>query len=401
MKVAILFRAVLSPDLTRPLIGGVESYVWELARLCLTLGHCPRVFQLSNEPRQLAFENVDFEALGNLNLWDDPPAISRLLHNASETWRNGEAGITVFALDHYSMRPANPRSIVVQHGVEFDLPLPPRPELDTRRKRFIRGVLESSALGRHFLHARQGNSVLRRQAYYRRQFSQVPFRVCVDHNYVNWLRTQPGYVGIDNYWVVPNFCRVISDSDLEKRLSAAETKKVLYARRFVHYRGVQLMLDILPALLRQHPDASFTFAGEGPLESRIMELASSDSRVRVTRYNPGDEATILADHDISVTPSLGSEGTTLAVAEAMGAGCGVVATDVGGITNMVISGYNGLLTKPTAESVAAGIDRMLCDVAFRRLCAKAGHDTAKRAFSIERWRLQWSEVLEHVGRLGE
>ena len=101
-------------------------------------------------------------------------------------------------------------------------------------------------------------------------------------------------------------------------------------------------------------------------------------------------------HDIVVVPSLGSEGTSLSVAEGMGAGCAVVATNVGGITNMIIDGYNGLLVMPTAAALTTALERVIADPELRQALGSKAYETAVRSFSLEVWEAKWRQVLEEV-----
>ena len=86
----------------------------------------------------------------------------------------------------------------------------------------------------------------------------------------------------------------------------------------------------------------------------------------------------------------------LSLAEAMGAGCAVVATGVGGMTNMVIDGYNGRLVEPQAEALTAVLHEVVTDRSQRQRLATRGAETAREAFALERWRARWSRVLDEV-----
>ena len=101
-------------------------------------------------------------------------------------------------------------------------------------------------------------------------------------------------------------------------------------------------------------------------------------------------------HHIAVVPSLASEGTSLSVVEAMGAGCAVVATCVGGITNMIIDGHNGLLVMPDPSSLHAALRTLIEDGTLRRDLATEARRCARTSFSLPVWRQRWRAVLEQV-----
>ena len=75
--------------------------------------------------------------------------------------------------------------------------------------------------------------------------------------------------------------------------------------------------------------------------------------------------------DIFVLPSL-YEGISLAIIEAMGTGLPIVASDVGGMPNMITDGADGLLCEPTAQSVAEKLEKLIENQELRiRLGQKA------------------------------
>ena len=159
------------------------------------------------------------------------------------------------------------------------------------------------------------------------------------------------------------------------------------------------MVAVAKELLRTAANVSFTFAGDGSDREWIAEQFRDCPRVTVQKYPSDAMHAVHLKHDISVVPSLGSEGTTLSVVEAMGAGCVVVASPVGGITNMVIDGFNGLLVAPTTQDVSERLRELLNNRNERIRLAETGYQTASSAFSIASWKRQWRRVLEHVARL--
>ena len=98
---------------------------------------------------------------------------------------------------------------------------------------------------------------------------------------------------------------------------------------------------------------------------------------------------MLLSHDIAVIPSLGSEGTSLSAIEAMSAGCAVVATCVGGLTNIIIDGYNGKLATPDEDELYEVLYKVITDGELRHRLAERAHTTVNESFSIDIWRERW------------
>jgi len=98
-------------------------------------------------------------------------------------------------------------------------------------------------------------------------------------------------------------------------------------------------------------------------------------------------------HDVAVIPSIGSEGTALSAIEAMAAGCAVIASDVGGLPNVIINGWNGLLISPESEALYGALKLLHDDRHTRRALAENAISVAYGAFSKERWERQWAAVI--------
>jgi glycosyltransferase involved in cell wall biosynthesis len=92
---------------------------------------------------------------------------------------------------------------------------------------------------------------------------------------------------------------------------------------------------------------------------------------------------VLADLTISVQPSL-SEALSNVVLESMAAGVPVVATRVGGMTEAVRDGENGLLVPPAdPDALADAVCRLLDAPTLAGRLAKAGRQSVER-YSMDR-----------------
>ncbi len=88
--------------------------------------------------------------------------------------------------------------------------------------------------------------------------------------------------------------------------------------------------------------------------------------------------------DISVVPTVWSEGTSLAAVEALCAGVPVVTTPVGGLANIVVPGFNGFITPPTGQAIAGAIAQ------YRNADVYRKHRNAalsmRESLGVDRWR---------------
>ena len=89
--------------------------------------------------------------------------------------------------------------------------------------------------------------------------------------------------------------------------------------------------------------------------------------------------------DILVLPSL-TEGTPMAVLEAMSIGVPIVASAVGGLPDFIETGVNGLLVNPGDVSALAGsMVTLKSDTALRERIAAEALKTIKDRFGIHDW----------------
>ena len=76
--------------------------------------------------------------------------------------------------------------------------------------------------------------------------------------------------------------------------------------------------------------------------------------------------------------------------------CAVVCTNVGGMTNIILDGYNGLMVNPEETALYKAIVSLIEDEALRDRLAQRGYETVKNAFSYEIWRSKWTQVLSDL-----
>jgi glycosyltransferase involved in cell wall biosynthesis len=139
--------------------------------------------------------------------------------------------------------------------------------------------------------------------------------------------------------------------------------------------------------LEKLPRGAYTavIVGDGPdrpaLEAEIGRLGL-DSFVQVVGER-NDVAERLAASDLFVLSSR-SEGLPLSILEAMAAGLPVVATNVGGVPELVLDGETGFLVPPgNPQSLAGAMERLLEDSALRRRLGAAGRLRVEEGFHLE------------------
>jgi glycosyltransferase involved in cell wall biosynthesis len=99
--------------------------------------------------------------------------------------------------------------------------------------------------------------------------------------------------------------------------------------------------------------------------------------------------------DIVLIPTVASEGTSLSCIEAMASGKAIIATHVGGLSDLVIDRYNGLLIEPRASQLEEALETMIGDPELRAACGRRARHLSE-VFSIEHWRERWRRILPTI-----
>jgi glycosyltransferase involved in cell wall biosynthesis len=150
-------------------------------------------------------------------------------------------------------------------------------------------------------------------------------------------------------------------------------------------KGHPTLLEAWPQVLRAVPDAYLLIVGEGS-RRETLEAQARDLRIahRVVFTGRRDDVpAVTAALDVAVLPSY-REAQGLSILEAMALSRPVVASNVGGIPEMIEDGVTGLLVPPhDADALAAAIVRLLRDHPYADTLGRAGHDLVHDRFCIE------------------
>ena len=296
---------------------------------------------------------------------------------------SGADTVFIIGTDQMDIRSRAGNVVAIQHGVAFDIP----------------GDMIAGFWGK--TRGLQSVSKLLRCLKNVRRMESVRNTVCVDYNFYNWYKTLGTIRDGKRVWVIPNYSSdCLTREQFKAKLSGSSgVKKIVFARRFYDYRGALLFARVVKRLLDEGAGMDVTFAGDGPCRAQMEEILSGCQSIHFTSYNAVDSIRFHSGFDIAVVPTIFSEGTSLSLCEAMAAGCFPVCTYVGGLSNMLIDHYNGLLCAPTEQSLydslmeALGMDADAFDCIVNHAYA-----TAATAFSLSMWKDKWKKVMETMFR---
>ena len=148
--------------------------------------------------------------------------------------------------------------------------------------------------------------------------------------------------------------------------------------RLVPVKGPEFMIKASPHIISKSPQTRIVFAGDGPLKENLQELAKetgTDTNIVFLGWRD-DIPRILSIFDIFLLPSL-NEGMGRVLAEAMALGKPIVASNVGGVPDLVTHGKNGFLVPAeNPEELAKHTQLLLEDKDKREKMGKAGKKMA-------------------------
>lgn len=159
-----------------------------------------------------------------------------------------------------------------------------------------------------------------------------------------------------------------------------------YAGRLTGFKGVGTLLD---AQARVTSPVPLLIAGDGPmreeLESRAARMGLGT--VRFLGHLSGDALRDLISRAMfMVVPSEWYENCPYAVLEAFAMGTPVLATQIGGIPELIDDGENGLLVSPSSpDALAEGIETLSLDDSALAEMGRAGRRSIERTYNGERY----------------
>jgi glycosyltransferase involved in cell wall biosynthesis len=173
--------------------------------------------------------------------------------------------------------------------------------------------------------------------------------------------------------------------------------------RLTQQKNYPNLLQAFALAAQNYPHAQLLIAGGGELEAQIIDLINSlnlSDRVRLLG-NRSDMPDLLNAADGMVMAS-DWEGLPLVLLEAAATGLAIVATDVGGNSEVVIDGENGWLVPPdNAEALAMAMQKMMqLSIAERQQMGALGREHVIQNFSlpavVQRWQDLYQELYAQV-----
>ncbi|MHA2401584.1 MAG: glycosyltransferase family 4 protein [Candidatus Kariarchaeaceae archaeon] len=167
--------------------------------------------------------------------------------------------------------------------------------------------------------------------------------------------------------------------------------------RLADQKGYRYLIDAVPKILSDHPQAHFMIIGEGPLSEELKEQADQlnvSSNVKFTGSR-SDVGELYACMEIFVSSSL-FEGLPTVIMESMASNVPVLATSIPGTDELVQHGVNGWLVPPKDPiALGKGISHLINSPNLRRELVANARDSVRR-YSISSVAKKYEEIYLRI-----
>jgi len=217
--------------------------------------------------------------------------------------------------------------------------------------------------------------------------------IAISESYMKIIKSQ---YRLKNTYIINNGIDIDMFRD-SKKASFGKSPVVLFVGRMNVLKGLFVLSKAIKKVLSVTRDVQFVFCGQG--KETLINSLSGIPKSNVTYLgvvDNNDLSGIYSAADIFVLPSY-TENMPLVIMEAMMSRCAVVASNVGGIPEMISDGEDGMLIEAGDwKGLADRILGLLKDKKGRKRIQAAANKRAIRDFTLERMAKRTKEVYEEI-----
>ena len=343
--------------------GGAERYVYDLAHIVKKMGHKPRIIQNAVQDFTKIYKGIEVVGVVTGATDADGKSLRQMSAVFNEVCKDSDLIISSpldLACEIYGKR-----VIGINHGIHWDVKTKRLYNNRTSDYSEIFDALQNIEVG-----------------------------VCVDTNFVNWTRTYDYELGeklryVPNYYDKKTFRK--ASKDFDGRIRA------MYPRRLYDARGIYITLDAFDELLGQYKDLDLLLVGQtsdADVKKRVKAFMKKyPKQVTLEEYDMEDMHFAYEKSNVVLIPTRYAEGTSLSCLEAMATNNAVIATNIGGLPNLIVDGFNGLLIEPNTKALKEGMQSIVEDRAYAKTLAKNALEMVK-VFEKSKWDARWKKILE-------
>lgn len=350
----------------RVIWGGAERYLIDLCELLQRVGHTVTVYQpFPNIEHSFSkkYRGINFIMIPNHGGWEYNTCIDL-------NWQFNELSalddIRIYFATYLAFPYAKSPCITISHGIYWD---------NTQGNSNINSF----------------NDVQRKE-FFKRQlygFKEADVCVSVDSNVKKVMQAiEPG--ADKRMQIIYNYVDTEKFTPKEKDW---EGINILFPRRLTSLRG---STEITKAFIKL-PQYNFTLCGQSHDENSQKQFVNAHKDRKNFKFDvkPMDGMEeMYQNSDISIVPTLSTEGLSLSLLESMSCGLPVITTPAGGLGDAVIDGYNALIYNPNHEDLTQYIDYLAQNDDLRMKFSKRNREIAVDCFDKKIWENRWLNLIK-------
>lgn len=351
----------------RIIFGGAERYLIELAKFLQADGHEITVFQsmAGDSVIHKEYDGVQIDCLPVPDSWEFHTA-PHLNHAFYEMARGFD--LRIYFATFVAWPLVQTPCISINHGIFWD-------------------YTEQAATT---MYGEARNEFFKRQLF---GMTQVDACVAVDTNVRNVVAAlEPGMER--RIHVIPNFVDTTQFKPNPNR--DWQRTRVLFPRRLTPLRGINEFM----MLAGEYPEVDFQLCGQAfseGAEEMLAEYQDANQPNLKTVMRPMNRMPeIYQQADIAIIPTRAAEGTSLSCLEAMATGMPIITTPAGGLPNLVIDRWNGLLVDLNHGFLGPALQKLLDDPEMARKFGERNRQMAVECFDLEIWKEKWRGVINRI-----
>lgn len=202
------------------------------------------------------------------------------------------------------------------------------------------------------------------------------------------------------------------DSEIFYKIDVPKKEKqVFYLGTLIERKGLEYLIKAMAMVAKKDPRVKLFIAGDGIEKDKLQSLASSlnllDKQIFfIGRIEEREKVRFFQESGLFVLPSIidkdgNTEGQGVVLLEALASSCAVIASDVGGIPDIIKDGETGLLVpQKNPQAIAETINRLIENPEMRRRLAENGRRYVAENFSWEVVGERYRQILNCLRPLG-
>ena len=184
----------------------------------------------------------------------------------------------------------------------------------------------------------------------------------------------------------------LSKCNPKKDYAVNDKFRILHIGRFEAVKNHEMLIRAFDKFYKAHPESELFLVGDGELRPNIETLADELELRESVRFLgiQSDVHGFLSDADAFILPSV-YEGIPMTLIEAMGSALPIIASNVGGIPDMLNNGESAILTVVNADAFANAMSSLYEDEQLRRSLGTSALSESVN-FSAEEMAKKYKEV---------